>query len=112
MRVPDVSGMSESDARKALTDAGFSVSAGRTVYSTLSQGTIVYTSPGAGTKAMRGSDVSMSPSTGYVPPPPPVRQECGRGARSCGWASVSSKPARFRNPAIRGRGCFGWQTGR
>ena len=71
VRVPDVSGMSESDARKQLTDAGFSVSVGGNVYSNLSQGDIVYTSPGAGSKAMRGSDVTLSPSAGYVPAPPP-----------------------------------------
>jgi beta-lactam-binding protein with PASTA domain len=63
--------MSESDARKQLTDAGFSVSVGGDVYSNLSQGDIVYTSPGAGSKAMRGSDVTLSPSAGYVPAPPP-----------------------------------------
>jgi beta-lactam-binding protein with PASTA domain len=71
VRVPDVSGLSESDARKELTDAGFSVSVGGNVYSNLSQGDIVYTSPGAGSKAMRGSDVTLSPSAGYVPAPPP-----------------------------------------
>jgi membrane peptidoglycan carboxypeptidase len=71
VRIPDVSGMSESDARKQLTDAGFSVSVGGNVYSNLSQGDIVYTSPGAGSKAMRGSDVTLSPSAGYVPAPPP-----------------------------------------
>jgi membrane peptidoglycan carboxypeptidase len=71
VRVPDVSGMSESDARKQLTDAGFTVSVGGNVYSNLSQGDIVYTSPGAGSKAMRGSDVTLSPSAGYVPAPPP-----------------------------------------
>ena len=58
--------------RGRSTDAGFSVSVGRRVYSNLSQGTIVYTSPGAGTKAMRGSDVTLNPSTGLRPPPPPA----------------------------------------
>jgi beta-lactam-binding protein with PASTA domain len=78
VRVPDVGGLSESDARATLTDAGFSVSVGRTVYSTLSRGNIASTSPGAGSKAMRGSDVTINPSAGYVPAPPaapPVQQE-------------------------------------
>jgi membrane peptidoglycan carboxypeptidase len=76
VRVPDVGGLSESDARAALTDAGFSVSVGSTVYSTLSRGNIASTSPGAGSKAMRGSDVTINPSAGYVPAPPapPVRK--------------------------------------
>jgi membrane peptidoglycan carboxypeptidase len=77
VRVPDVGGLSESDARSTLTDAGFSVSVGRTVYSTLSRGNIASTSPGAGSKAMRGSDVTINPSAGYVPAPPaapPVHQ--------------------------------------
>jgi membrane peptidoglycan carboxypeptidase len=70
VRVPDVGGMSESDARSTLTDAGFSVSVGRTVYSTLSRGDIAYTSPGAGSRAMRGADIALNPSAGYVPAPP------------------------------------------
>ena len=40
VRVPDVGGLSESDASAALNDAGFSVSVGSTVYSTLSRGNI------------------------------------------------------------------------
>jgi len=66
--IPDVSGMTVDDAKAALTAAGFKPVVGSAVNSGIAAGRVVYTQPGF--KALRGSDVVMQTSTGYVPPPP------------------------------------------
>jgi membrane peptidoglycan carboxypeptidase len=66
--VPSVSGLSVSEAKSRLEDAGFSVQVAGTTNSNLSQGLVVYTSPSG--QALRGSTIGLYTSTGYVPAPP------------------------------------------
>lgn len=65
--VPYVSGMSVSQAKSVLQDAGFAAQVGGQTYSNLPPGIVVYTSP-SGT-AMRGETISLFTSTGYIPQP-------------------------------------------
>ncbi|WP_297737805.1 transglycosylase domain-containing protein [Nocardioides sp.] len=68
--VPDVAGMTLREARAALESAGFVTSLGGVADSELTEGTVVFTSPSAGTDLGSGDTVSIYQSTGYVPPPP------------------------------------------
>ena len=61
--VPNVVGQDEATAQKTLQDAGFVVES-EAVYSTNTQGTVVATDPKAGTKAAKGSTVTIQVSKG------------------------------------------------
>ena len=65
--VPYVSGMSVSEARARLEDAGFTVQVAGRTDSNLSEGLVVYTSPNG--QALRGSTIGLYTSTGSVPKP-------------------------------------------
>ncbi|MCM0620692.1 transglycosylase domain-containing protein [Nocardioides bruguierae] len=65
--VPSVSGMTIETARQTLKDAGFGVSVGSSVNSSLSAGLVAYSSPGGGSTAAENSFVILYPSNG-VPP--------------------------------------------
>jgi membrane peptidoglycan carboxypeptidase len=69
--IPDVGGMTPSDAAKLLAKAGFNPTIGGTVDSTYPKGTVAYTSPSAGTKAGEGTTVVIYTSTGNPPAPSP-----------------------------------------
>jgi membrane peptidoglycan carboxypeptidase len=72
-RVPDVSGLSVSDARTVLKAAGFEVVASdRPVDSLLPGGTVAYTVPGAGASVPQGTTIVVRVSNGVAPPPPPT----------------------------------------
>ncbi|MGH3376716.1 MAG: penicillin-binding protein [Actinoallomurus sp.] len=73
VKVPDVVGLSASEARSKLTAAGFSVSTGKGVSSFYPKGTVVRTSPGGGSRAEPGSTVTIYLSKGQpsIPFPPP-----------------------------------------
>jgi membrane peptidoglycan carboxypeptidase len=74
--VPSVVGLSEGDARKKLSDAGFRASiAPEQVGSALPAGTVVSQSP-SGT-AVRGSNVSLTLSNGQAPQGPPDQNQPG-----------------------------------
>jgi membrane peptidoglycan carboxypeptidase len=78
LTVPHVGGMSVDAARRELEKAGFGVSvASYEVDSSYAQGTVAYTSPGAGSGVGSGSTVTIyvSDGTPYVPPPPPPEPE-------------------------------------
>ena len=63
--VPDVSGMSEDDARTAIEDLGLTFVKGDDVSSdTVDEGLAVSSDPGAGTSAVLGADVTVSFSSG------------------------------------------------
>jgi membrane peptidoglycan carboxypeptidase len=66
--VPDVVGMTVDEATTALEDAGFKVSVGGRVNSSIDEGLVASTSPGAATRLSSGDTVVIYESTGYVPP--------------------------------------------
>src|SRR5437660_8305997 len=68
--VPDVSGLSISDARATLQQDGFQPVVGSQVDSLLPAGTVAYTSPPAGSGAPHGSVIVLRISNGVAPPAP------------------------------------------
>ncbi len=72
VKVPDVLGMSPSDAKAALTDAGFTVHVGKSIDSdTYVKDTVARTTPDGGSKADPGSKVTIYVSKGPSAFPPP-----------------------------------------
>ncbi|MFC7342323.1 penicillin-binding protein [Saccharopolyspora griseoalba] len=71
-RVPNVVGLEEAKARDRLIEAGYKVDA-KSVNSQRSQGTVTSQTPRG--FALPGETVSISVSTGYVPPPETTSQE-------------------------------------
>ncbi|MGV0644763.1 transglycosylase/D,D-transpeptidase PonA2 [Mycolicibacterium sp. XJ2546] len=70
-KVPSVAGLSESNARQRLRDAGFQVADdANPVNSSSSRGTVVGTSPTGNT--VPGSIITLLVSNGIAPPPPPA----------------------------------------
>ncbi len=63
VEVPNVVGQDEATAQKTLQDAGFVVES-EAVYSSNTQGTVVSTDPEGGTKAAKGSTVTIQVSKG------------------------------------------------
>jgi membrane peptidoglycan carboxypeptidase len=68
--IPSVAGMTVVDATAALTAAGFKPVVGNAVNSLMPTGQVVGTQPAG--QALRGSQVVILTSTGYVPPPPVI----------------------------------------
>jgi membrane peptidoglycan carboxypeptidase len=68
--VPDVSGQSFDQAAQQIKAAGFSVVDGGERDSGYPQGTVAYTSPGAGTQVASGTSVTIYRSNGTPAPPP------------------------------------------
>ena len=66
--VPDVKGKSEAQARSDLTNAGFEVNVVNQEDGTVDPGTVLAQSPQPGTKAKKGSQVTITVATS--PPPP------------------------------------------
>ena len=62
--VPDVSGMSETEAQNELEDAGFKVTSSFQYDDSVESGKVISTTPAAGTKAEKGSTVTMLVSQG------------------------------------------------
>ncbi len=72
VRIPDVLGMSPSEARSRLEKAGFEVTIGPSVYSDeYDKGRVASTSPDADSKAESGSTVTIHVSKGSGPGIPP-----------------------------------------
>jgi eukaryotic-like serine/threonine-protein kinase len=65
--VPDVNGDAESDAKKALKQAGFQVKVKKEFSDTVSDGSVIRTIPGAGEKADAGSEITLLVSKGNQP---------------------------------------------
>ena len=63
-QVPDVSGMSETEAQKELEDAGFKVTSSFQYDDSVASGNVISTTPSVGTKAEKGSTVTMLVSQG------------------------------------------------
>ena len=63
-QVPNVSGMSETEAQKELEDAGFKVTSSFQYDDSVASGNVISTTPSAGTKAEKGSTVTMLVSQG------------------------------------------------
>lgn len=63
-QVPDVRGMSETEAQKELEDAGFKVTSSFQYDDSVASGSVISTTPSAGTKAEKGSTVTMLVSQG------------------------------------------------
>lgn len=74
--VPDVTGMSQAAAEQELTQAGFTTSVETEASSDVESGQVIETDPPAGEMARRGSQVTMTVSTGVeqVTVPPVVGQ--------------------------------------
>ena len=62
--VPDVSGMTEADATKALTDAGFTVKSVLVESATMDAGKVIETAPAANSKAAPKSEIVIRVSSG------------------------------------------------
>lgn len=62
--IPDVSGMSETEAQNELEDAGFKVTSSFQYDDSVESGKVISTTPVAGTKAEKGSTVTMLVSQG------------------------------------------------
>ncbi len=69
-QVPDVRGMSISDAKGTLADKGFNVVVGENWNTNYPAGTVGGMDPTPGEARGQGYTVTLYPSTGYVPPPP------------------------------------------
>ncbi|HYG95235.1 MAG TPA: transglycosylase domain-containing protein [Nocardioides sp.] len=82
--VPSVAGMSEDGATQTLETAGFTVENGGYVDSGYAEGTVAYTSPGAGAMFGSGDTVTIYISDGSPPPPPPRNNGGGNGGRGGG----------------------------
>jgi beta-lactam-binding protein with PASTA domain len=67
VQIPSVAGMTLSDATAAVQAAGFKPVAGNAVNSPVPAGQVVGTQPAS--QALRGSQIAILTSTGYVPPP-------------------------------------------
>jgi membrane peptidoglycan carboxypeptidase len=67
--VPVTGGMTIREAKRTLRQAGFEPEVGSPQNSTYAEGTVAFTDPGAGYEAYKGSEITIYPSTGYVPPP-------------------------------------------
>lgn len=63
-QVPNVSGKSETEAQKELEDAGFKVTSSFQYDDSVASGNVISTTPSAGTKAEKGSTVTMLVSQG------------------------------------------------
>ena len=63
-QVPDVRGMGETEAQKELEDAGFKVTSSFQYDDSVASGNVISTTPSAGTKAEKGSTVTMLVSQG------------------------------------------------
>ncbi len=64
--IPYVSGMSETEAQKELEDAGFKVTSSFQYDDSVESGNVISTTPSAGTKAEKGSTVTMLVSQGTI----------------------------------------------
>ncbi len=62
--VPDVTGQSQSEAEAVLEEAGFTTTATETPSSDVDAGDVIETDPAAGESAKRGSEVTISVSSG------------------------------------------------
>ncbi|MBN8866094.1 MAG: serine/threonine-protein kinase [Solirubrobacterales bacterium] len=74
--VPDVAGLPQDDAEQKLDDAGFTVNTETKASSTVDSGVVIDTDPAGGEMARRGSEVTMTVSSGaaQVKVPPLVGQ--------------------------------------
>jgi len=71
-KVPEVSGLSVSDAKVVMRQAGFEVvTSDHFVNSLFPAGTVAYTEPGAGSSVPQGTTIVLRLSNGVPPPPPP-----------------------------------------
>lgn len=84
--VPDVRGMNESDAMKMLNDKGFKKVESEAVYDDAEQGTVIGTTPAAGSKGTKDTEIKMQVSKGPKKPDkvpvPDVRGKAENDAKS------------------------------
>ena len=81
--VPDVSGMSEDEAQKKLTDAGFKPTSGFQYDDNVAEGNVISTTPAANSKAAKDTQVKMIVSKGAQKKTvPDVRGKSEADARS------------------------------
>ena len=80
--IPNVDGQDQVVAQQALQAAGFQVQVVPTPHDTVPSGKVISTNPAGGTKALKGTTVSIAVSTGptSVAVPNTVGQQCGPGA--------------------------------
>ena len=99
--VPDVSGMSEDDAKSAIEGVGLAFKKGDDVASdTIDEGLAVSSDPGAGTSALLGTEITVSFSSGSatveVPDVTGMAQSDARKkieAAGLAWGDVSTEDA-------------------
>src|SRR5690606_21595053 len=100
--LPNVVGKSVEEATRIIEEAGFSVQVGTPIDSTVAAGLVAEQTPGAGS-APSGTTVTLMPSTGNAPPPPPSTVPNVTGAKF-NEAKKSLEDAGFR---VKADGCHG-----
>jgi membrane peptidoglycan carboxypeptidase len=90
--IPDVKGMSASDAQKALENLGFTVEDGGAVDSDAQAGQAASTSPAAGSSAAKGSSITLSTSNGAVSA---LKDYTAGGTKTAGQAANDIKTDGF-----------------
>ena len=70
--VPDVTGDTQTAAKRALEDAGYVVNVTEESSETVPAGIVISQDPAAGVQAAKGSTVTISVSTGPSPTPTPT----------------------------------------
>ena len=106
--VPSVLGQDADDAQKTLEEAGFKVSR-ETVDAGGDEGTVVGTSPTAGTQAKKGSTVTLQISSGdkgQLPVPNVLNQEqqdAEQLLRAAGFGKISTRTQQVLQPQFDGR---------
>ena len=90
--VPFVGGLPVDEAIARLDAAGFNAVKGGSVDSGQPAGTAVFTSPAAGSRALRGSSVAVTVSTGKAPQPTPTKTKTPTPKPTKPTPSKSPKP--------------------
>ena len=102
--VPDVAGLSQDDAEAQLEDAGFATSIETQASSDVDSGLVIETDPAGGETAKRGSEVTVTVSTGaaQVKVPPVVGQTLNAAKQQL--ASVGLDFSSSEEPSDRPQG--------
>ena len=101
VKVPDLTGKTQEDARKALKDAG--LEGGNTSQedsATVAKDRVIYTNPPAGNSVARGTTVDLVLSTGNTSVPDVSGQDEATAKKSCSSRRATTAPRR-RSSAAR-----------
>ncbi|MGN6635747.1 MAG: PASTA domain-containing protein, partial [Oryzihumus sp.] len=100
--VPYVGGLPVDEAIQKLNDAGFTGVQGGSADSSQPAGTALFTSPAAGSRAVRGSTVSVTVSTGNAPATPTPSKTKTPTTKPSPSKSPTPKPSKTTGPPGKG----------